>query len=52
MTLISSVYLVLPSGKEISEKIIVKHPGSKKVDLLELSEQIRRDWFVTKKKMN
>jgi len=31
MTLISSVYLVLPSGKEISEKIIVQHPGSKKL---------------------
>ena len=52
MTLISSVYLILPLGKEISEKIIVQHPGSKKVDLLELSEQTRRDWFVAKREMN
>ena len=31
LTLISRVYLVLPSGKEISEKKIVQHPGSKKL---------------------
>ena len=31
MTLISRVYLVLPSEQEISEKIIVQHPGSKKL---------------------
>jgi hypothetical protein len=52
MTLTRSFYPVLPLGKDISDKITVQHPGSKKVDLLKLSKQTRQNQFILKREMN